>query len=221
LRLDETLTRVAGPNLDPAIPYQYTGTIKPAPLDTTVVIDNFDDGTPPSWIRGAGSGTINLIQTNGQLTIRGNWPGIHTDTTAWASPERAWAVNQGRSLEARVDLVSLKGDAASAMLAIYHDWGVGYWMSKGTNYICVGKQNSGQTFLSADKLTTMNTNEVLVLALTTAGQNVILTARVLDKSNGGAVLYEGSFPGHPGLRPNPELKPGVRDHGHGLRRPRG
>ncbi len=43
LRLDETLTRVAGPSLDPAIPYQYTGTIKPAPVNTSQVVDNFDD----------------------------------------------------------------------------------------------------------------------------------------------------------------------------------
>jgi len=58
------------------------------------------------------------------------------------------------------------------------------------------------TFLSADRLATQNTNEVLVLALTPAGSNVILTARVLDKSNGGAVLYERSIVDTPASDPS-------------------
>jgi len=38
LRLDETLTRAAGATLDPAIPYNYTGMIKPAPLSTNLAL---------------------------------------------------------------------------------------------------------------------------------------------------------------------------------------
>jgi len=99
LRLEQTMTKGPGVPFDPAIPYQGTGTIKPAPVTTTAVIDSFDDSSPPSWGRGAGAGTIDLIQANGELTIRGDWPGIPTvdqgQTTAWASPDRAWAVNQG------------------------------------------------------------------------------------------------------------------------------
>jgi hypothetical protein len=193
-RVQCTATKAAGTPFDPAIPYLFSGIIKPAPLDTTVVINNFDGPTLPSWSTGSGSGTMNLILTNGQLTIRGNWPGIHTvdpsDTAAYAYPMQNWAVNQGQSLEARLDLVSLNGAAPGAVVALYHDSGLAYFMSKSRDSVCVGKQNSGWTYLSADKLTTMNTNEVLVLALTPSGQNVILMARVLDKSNGGAVLYE-------------------------------
>ena len=207
LRLEETMTKGPGVPFDPAIPYQGKGTIKPAPVTTITVIDNFDDSSPPGWSQGAGSGTIDLIQANGQLTIRGEWPGIPTvtqgDTTAWASPERAWAVKQGQSLEARVDLVSLNGTAPGAALAIYHRVGVGYWMVKGRDYVGVGKENGPVfTCLSADRLTTRNTNEVLVLALTPAGPNVILTARVLDKSNGGAVLYERSIVDTPASDPS-------------------
>jgi hypothetical protein len=49
LRLDETVTRTNGPILDPAIPYQYTGTIKPPPLNTNQVLDNFDDNLLTDW----------------------------------------------------------------------------------------------------------------------------------------------------------------------------
>jgi hypothetical protein len=112
-------------------------------------------------------------------------------------------VNQGQSLEARVDLVSLKGAAPVAGLAIYHSLGVGYWMGKGRDYVVVGKENGPVfTCLSADRLATQNTNEVLVLALTPADSNVILTARVLDKSNGGAVLYERSTVDTPASDPS-------------------
>jgi hypothetical protein len=112
-------------------------------------------------------------------------------------------VNQGQSLDARVDLVSLNGAAPCAVLAIYHSLGVGYWMGKARDYVCVGKENGvAFTFFSADRLATHNTNEVLVLALTLAGPNVILTARVLDKSNGGAVLYERSIVDTPASDPS-------------------
>lgn len=207
LRLEQTMTKGPGVPFDPAIPYQGTGTIKPAPVTTTAVIDSFDDPSPPSWGRGAGAGTIDLIQANGQLTIRGEWPGIPTvdqgQTTAWASPDRAWAVNQGQSLEARVDLVSLSGAAPGAALTIYNSPGFGYWIVKGRDYVGVGKENGPVfTFLSVDRLATRNINEVLVLALTPDGPNVILTARVLDKGNGGAVLYERGIVDTPASDPS-------------------
>ena len=207
LRLEETITKGPGVPFDPAIPYLGAATIRPAPVTTTAVIDSFDDSSPPSWGRGAGAGTIDLIQANGQLTIRGDWPGIPTvdqgQTTAWASPDRAWAVNQGQSLEARVDLVSLSGAAPGAALAIYNSPGFGYWMVKGRDYVGVGKENGPVfTFLSADRLATRNLSEVLALALTPAGPNVILTARVLDKDSGGAVLYERGIVDTPASDPS-------------------
>ncbi|HRY50590.1 MAG TPA: hypothetical protein P5186_21275 [Candidatus Paceibacterota bacterium] len=208
LRLEETITKGPGAPFDPPVPYLGSGTIKPASVTTIAVIDNFDDSSPPSWGQGAGRGTVNVIQANGQLTIRGQWPGIPTvtqgDTTAWASPDRAWTVKEGQRLEARVDLVSLSGTAPGAALTLYHSPGVGYWMVKGRDYVGVGKHNGGGGFtcLSADRLATRNTNEILVLALTPAGPNVILTARVLDKGNGGAVLYERSIMDTPASDPS-------------------
>jgi hypothetical protein len=45
LRLEETLTR--GPGV--TAPTQHAGTIKPAPVTTTQVVDNFDDGKVMGW----------------------------------------------------------------------------------------------------------------------------------------------------------------------------
>lgn len=207
LRLEETITKGPSEPFDPVVPYLGTGTILPALVTTTDVVGTFEATLPASWGRGAGLGTMSLIQANGQLTIRGNWPGIHTviphQTTAFVSPGRPWAVQQGQSLETRVDLISLDGAAPNAVLAIYHDAGIGYWMVKGPDFVVVGKENGDAfTYLIADRLTTQNENEVLVLALTPAGPNVILTARVLDKSNGEAVLYERSTVDTPASDPS-------------------
>jgi hypothetical protein len=44
LRMEETLTRS-----DPTAPTQHTGGIKPAPVSTTVIVDNFDDNKLMGW----------------------------------------------------------------------------------------------------------------------------------------------------------------------------
>ncbi|MBI2929485.1 MAG: hypothetical protein HYY24_27795 [Verrucomicrobia bacterium] len=205
LRIEVTATKGAGAPFDPAIPYLASGTIKPAPVPTVEVISTFDGPVPSSWDRGGGTGTVTLVPTNGQLTIRGEWASPTTTaggSTAWITPHRPWAVEQGQSLEVRVDLVSLNGPAPGAVLAAAYSSGVSYWMTKGTDYIAFGKRGNGMTFLSAEKLTTQNANLVLVLALTPAGPNAILTARVLDKSNGGTVLYERSVVDTPAADPS-------------------
>ena len=102
-----------------------------------------------------------------------------------------------------MDLVSLSGAAPGAALTIYNSPGFGYWIVKGRDYVGVGKENGPVfTFLSVDRLATRNINEVLALALTPAGPNVILTARVLDKGNGGAVLYERGIVDTPASDPS-------------------
>ena len=55
LRVDETLTRAPGPILDPTIPYNYTGTLKPPPLSTNWVLDDFNGPATsgscyPGWV---------------------------------------------------------------------------------------------------------------------------------------------------------------------------
>jgi hypothetical protein len=205
-RLEENVTRPAAADIiDPREFYLYTGTINPAPLSKTEVIGTFDALYPPSWERGAGAGEIAIGQANGQMTLRGYWPGIRTatpvDTVAYVNPARPWAVKPGQSLEARVDLASLKNRGAGAVLGVNAGSGAGYWMMKRLDAVFLGKQNGGITVFAADKHATPNANVVLVLALTPDGKNVMLTARVLDKSKGN-VLYERSVVDTPGADPS-------------------
>jgi hypothetical protein len=195
LLMNQTVTRGPGATSDLSRPYIGSGVISAPPADTIVVIDNFNDPPAPSWSEGAGNGSVTVNQTGGQLTIQGTWPfptQTSDDTTAWTSPTRAWSVHSGQSMETRADLVKLEGGGAGAVLALYHATGIGYWLVKAADYIVVGKHNQGQIFLSAEKLVTPNTNLIMTLGLTPSGADVLLTARILDRSSAGTVLFERS-----------------------------
>ena len=203
LRVEGTGTKDPGTTFDPAIPYLFSGVIRPAPVSVTATID---------LTKAAGWGDVSLPPdsslsvVNGQLTVQAAWPGKRTaylwDTGAWLSPMTAWSVTSRRTLEARVDLVSLSGASAIVNLALYHDRGQGYWMGKAGDYISLGKQNGNLSFFTCEKVLTHNTNEVLVLVLTPSGQDVLLTARVLDRGHGGVVVYETSFLDTPSSDPS-------------------
>ena len=201
LRLDETLTRVAGPIMDPTIPYLYTGTIKPAPVNTSEVVDNFDDNTPTGWTWGGSGTSFPLLEINHQFTVRGWWPGLvtqkHFDTWDWPYLRKNWSVANNRTLECRVDLVSMSENATNAA-------GIVLWSSgppdrscifiKGRDFVQVGKWvgNNNVAVFFHEKAVIKNTNVVLSLALTRVDPNVVVTVRVLDKDNQEAVLYQRS-----------------------------
>jgi hypothetical protein len=195
-QLTETVARGPGIILDPTVPYVGNGTVSTAPKDFTTVIDNFDQPPAPYWSTGSGNGRMQFSEKDGHLVLRGEWPSAPTwtsiDTTAFASPMQAWVATAGRTLETRVDIVSLDGPNAGAVVALYHDSGQGYWVVKSGDYVAIGKQYSNQIFYSAHAVKTPNHNVVLTLSLTPSGPNVQITARVLDGSPAGTVLYEHS-----------------------------
>jgi hypothetical protein len=193
LRSEATLTRAAAPGpIDFTVPYTYTGTITPPPVSTTVDSDDFDGGVQ-GWTSGSGSGTATLVPTNQQMTLRGQFPtpsSSSSTTCAWAIRNRAWTVNDGQTLELRVDLVRLNDAASEALLAIFQgSGGPGYSLSIGHDYLTINEFIGGLAVLGGGKVA-IKTNVVAGLALTRAGQNVLLTARVLDKDNQNAVIYE-------------------------------
>jgi hypothetical protein len=209
LRLDETLTRAAGPNLDPTIPYLYTGTVKPPPVNTNTVVDNFDDNILTGWTWfGSGTSLPHLLETNHQFTVRGSWPRVvtHTYMDTWDYPalSKNWSVANNRTLECRVDLVSMSENATN--LAALVLWSGSAQQSciffKGRDFIQVGKWIGGSVaVLFHENAVIKNTNVVLSLALTRMGTNVVLTARVLDKDNQEAVLYQRSVVDTPKVDP--------------------
>lgn len=200
-RMVETMTRgPASAPIDPAVPYFYTGTLKPAPLNLGQIVDNFDDNGLTGWSR-EGPGTyLPLLETNGQFTVRGRWPGVvthhHEDTYAWGRLNTNWSVANGRTVEWRVDLVGMSENAtnAAAIVPVSYARSQFYILYKGRDFVELGKWvGSGMAVFFYDHQAVKNTNVVLSLALTRVDSNLVLTARVLDKDNQEAVLYQRSF----------------------------
>lgn len=196
LRIEETMTRAAasGP-IDPTIPYLYTGTISPPPADPGTVLDNFDTLPLHGWTA-VGPGQNTLLPANGQLTVRGYWPAVSTvhieDTYAWAQLNQAWSLAQQQTTEWRVDLVGMNEHADMAGLAtgnttantcyLFYKWrdfvGIAKWVG---NHIAI---------FSFERAAIKNSDVTLVLALTRADPDLLITARLLDKDNHQAVLHQ-------------------------------
>ncbi|MBI2924636.1 MAG: hypothetical protein HYY24_02905 [Verrucomicrobia bacterium] len=212
LRLDETLTRAAGAILDPAIPYQYGGTIKPPPLNTNLVIDDFTGPTISGncykdWLC-YGPNTRTYTRTDGQLVVTGHWPGVITrnvpDPYTFGGTY-AWTVADGQTLEARVDLVELGASATAARLVLGTESGF-YSVFKGHDFVALSKwsanlPNGPVIMFFYEKAQVPDTNVVLSLALTKAAANIVVAARLWDKANPDTVLYERSVVDTPGSDP--------------------
>ncbi len=186
-RVQATLTRGPASGLiDETVSYTCAGTIKAAPVTTTVALSNW---LPPA----ASGGTVTTSLVGGELTISGDFPvptTNSTDSCAFDGVPYSWVAQPGQTLEARVDLVGMNSAASGVILSLFHSGGQGYGVSKSSDWVGFWKQKPpGDTCFWAEKVATKNQNVVLVLALTPAGQNLLLTGKVLDKDS-GAVLYQ-------------------------------
>jgi hypothetical protein len=175
--------------------------VRPGLVTTNVVIDNFDDNRVTGWIANGHKGQATLTETNQQFTVRGYWPGVHTvdlgDTAALGILSRTWSVPNGQTVELRVDLVGMDEHTTGAGMDLWSGTANGgYALIKGHDFVHLCKPSlsvpgiHGQFF--HERVLIKNTNVVLALAITRVNPNVILTARVLDKENNNAVLYERS-----------------------------
>lgn len=203
LRLEEDLTRAAGAILDPAIPYLYTGTIKPPPENTTALVDNFDDPNYTGSVWGKGT----LTSADQQLVVRGSFQGVTTasilDSYVFGGPANALNLPEGKTLEWRADLVSLDSNATNtAILGVGTTSGL-YVFHKGSafEYLFKWTQTSGFSMLACGTTAVSNTDVVLSLALTRVQPNLVITARVLDKAAANAVLYQCTVVDTPNAEP--------------------
>jgi len=195
LRISVTATRA---NSEPTTPYLASGTIKPAPVNTRVVVDDFADNNF-TWPGGAVGpvpnpnppGKFFASETNQQLTIGGTWPSPtprYVDSAAWADLLWPWRVSAGQTLEARVDVIALSHDASGAALGLYYSSGEAYIVFVGRNYITIGKGEwLGVAHFRAVQASVKDTNIVLSLSLTPVGGNLVLTGKVLDKATGAVI----------------------------------
>ena len=199
LRIELTATRAAGPTFDPTIPYLASGTIKPAPVSSNNVVDAFNLPPLTGWTPGGGSRMPVLSITDGHFTIHCDWTGVPTSnplaTLAWAGHSQAWTVPDGHTVELRTDLVALNPAADSAVLAFaVQSGGPNYILMKGHSWLMLLKQNgAAMAVLCGDNVATPDTGVVMSLALTGAGQNVALTARIFDKTDPTKLLYQRAY----------------------------
>jgi len=199
LRVELTATRGPGAMFDPIIPYLASGTIKPAPVSSSLVIDDFEDGVITGWTAGGGSRIPDLSETGGHFTMHCDWTGVPTSnplaTLAWAGHNQAWTVPDGHTVELRADLVALNPAADSAVLAFaVQSGGPNYVLMKGHSWLMLLKQNgAAMAALCGDNVATPDTGVVMSLTLTGAGQNVALTARIFDKAAPSNLLYERTY----------------------------
>jgi hypothetical protein len=205
LRLEENSTRSAGEFLDPAVPYEYTGSIQKAPVKLVETLDNFDDNYLKDWVY-VGSYQGSIIETHRQFVVRGYWRGTSGfgDSFSKGYITNNWKIADGQTLEWRVDLVGMNENTTAAVLEPGYWYDVdSYVLMKGKNYIAFGKMVSyrGLTLFSCDNITIKNTNVVLSLAMARVATNLVLTARVLDKDMADKVLFERSVVDTPNVDP--------------------
>jgi len=197
LRVEITATKGPGASFDPTVPYVSSGTIKPAPVKTSVVLDNFEGPTvKTNWSSWSNYGsTPQLIQANGQLTVRGVWARPATLDTAdhtGAYWNQNWSVLDGQTLEWRVDVISMNQDASVVGLAVGSSSERFYVLKLLSDSVSLERWSAGTATLFRDSVTLQRTNVVLSFALTRRQSKAVVTIRVLDKGAQDALLYQKS-----------------------------
>ena len=209
LRVEETLTRAAGAILDPALPYHYAGTMKPPPLSTSEMLDDFNDNEVTAWLpyvsdRGSGGAT----EANQQFTVWGSFPGVVThsffDSYSFKVLNRSpWSVGEGQTLEARVDLIGFNNEGTSAFFELGTTSGL-YGLLQGRAFIAILKYSpaNGFSVSACETVQVRQTDVILSLALTRVSPNLIVTARVFDKTKADVLLYERNVVDSPQADPS-------------------
>ncbi|MHB9007047.1 MAG: hypothetical protein ACYDC1_08945 [Limisphaerales bacterium] len=198
LRLEETITKGPSQPSDPPVPYHGTGTIKDPPVNTRVVLDDFEDGIlKPQWVPWS-SGTIDPAEANGQLEVRGVWNRPVNDVVVdhagmyWVEN---WSVPEGQTVEWRAEVLGMNQDAS------YLGFGAGtgqtrfYQLQLASDSVSLYRWTAtgGNVLLFSDPAIVRQTNIVLCFALTRHQSQAVVTIRVADRTVPGTVLYERNY----------------------------
>lgn len=160
------------------------------------VLDNFDDNTKSDWkdftfVPGFGLPK----EANGQFQFELPPAGQAIFTGSQKTSE-TFELRDGRTLEFRADVIQAGGKDSFAVLAFLPTGNSpgtlsGYGLAKSTTDVLITKGISRYFVADAGPTAQLkNENITLVLRLTAQGGNVTITARVLDKENKDAVLWE-------------------------------
>jgi hypothetical protein len=162
------------------------------------ILDNFDDNVKTAWqdftfVPGFGI----PVETNGQFKFT-QPPAGQAIFSASTKVSETFTIQDGRTVEFRVDVVQGGGKDSFAVLAFIPTTSsastlAGYGLAKSTTDILVTK-GIGKYFYNENPTPAIkNDNITLVLSMTGKGTNVVINARVLDKDNNNAVIFDLTF----------------------------
>ena len=159
------------------------------------VLDNFNDNVKTGWQDfsfNIGVPYSDISEQNGQLKFTLQPVGASIFSASTKTSE-TFTLQEGRTVEFRVDLVTGNGADSFAVLAFIPSGSdisqlAGYGLAKSPTDILISK-GINKYFYAATP-TTKNDNVTMVLSMTVKNGSVILYAKVLDKDNNNAVIFE-------------------------------
>jgi hypothetical protein len=162
------------------------------------VLDNFNDNTKSDWSDFTFVPGLGLpVEENGQFKFNLP-PAGQALFVASTKTSQTFTIENGKTVEFRVDLVSGNGKDAFAILAFIPKTSSasslgGYGFAKSTTDILVTK-GIGKYFYNQNPPDPLkNENVTMVLSLTGQSNNVIVSTRLLDKDDGDKVIFEKTF----------------------------
>jgi hypothetical protein len=168
LLLEETMTKGPGVPFDPSVTYKSTATIKVPPINTSIVLDDFEDGRVKSQWLAWSTGTAQLVETNGQLTVRGAWnkPANQYIDFAAGFWQESWTVDDGHTIEWRADVVDMNADASAVLVGLETSKGYSYKFTLASDRISLDRwtEAGGVVPLFSDSAAVRRTNVVLSFA---------------------------------------------------------
>src|SRR6185503_6047134 len=157
------------------------------------LIDDFNDNTKTGWSDVTLGGSV--VEANGQFTITtANQNGAIF--TASTKTTESFTIENGRTLEFRVDVVSVSSHDESIAVLIWVPIGSsianlqGYGLAKGRNDFLLSKALNQYFYGASPNPRVKQDNVTMVLRLTGSGANVIINGRILDKDDNNRVIYE-------------------------------
>ncbi len=162
------------------------------------VLDNFNDNAKTDWSDFTFVPGLGLpVEKDGQFKFTLP-PAGQALFVASTKTSQTFTVENGKTVEFRVDLVSGNGKDAFAVLAFIPKSSTasslgGYGFAKSTTDILVTK-GIGKYFYADNPAEPLkNENVTMVLSLTGQGNNVLINAKLLDKDDGNKVIFEQTF----------------------------
>ncbi|MHC1764807.1 MAG: hypothetical protein AB9869_10975 [Verrucomicrobiia bacterium] len=159
-------------------------------------IDDFNDSTKTDW-QDAGFGVGKSTEVNGQLKFEIPAAGQPLFFASTKTSE-TFTLQDGRTIEFRVDMISGNSKDSFAILS----WTptsvpvtslAGYALAKSSTDVLITKGINKYFYSENPEPAIKNENITLVLSLTGAGTSVIINAKILDKDDNNAVLFDKTF----------------------------